>query len=145
MSKLLARLSDPARSGVYHAPTGAEVLDAARGSSLDVARVDLAGARDKAALLGAFASALAFPAWFGGNWDALEDCLCDLSWRRGAGRVLLVGGAGAVPRDELGVLRDVLQSAAEFWSGRGTPFFAVFIGEGGPAGLPALFRERGGR
>ena len=35
---------------------------------------------DKAALLARFAAALHFPDWFGHNWDALSDCLTDLSW-----------------------------------------------------------------
>ena len=33
---------------------------------------------DKAALLGALAAAFRFPAYFGGNWDALLDCLRSL-------------------------------------------------------------------
>lgn len=35
------------------------------------------------------AAALAFPQWFGRNWDALADCLADLSWLPGRGHVLL--------------------------------------------------------
>jgi RNAse (barnase) inhibitor barstar len=34
----------------------------------------------KGAALDAIAEALAFPAWFGRNLDALHDCLGDLSW-----------------------------------------------------------------
>ena len=37
----------------------------------------------------AFAGRLAFPAWFGRRWDALADCLTDLSWLPGRGHVLL--------------------------------------------------------
>ncbi|MBI3149753.1 MAG: barstar family protein [Betaproteobacteria bacterium] len=40
----------------------------------------LAGIRSKAELLAALASAGHFPGCFGGNWDALQDCLLDLSW-----------------------------------------------------------------
>jgi Barstar (barnase inhibitor) len=36
----------------------------------------------KRALLSAVAKAADFPRWFGENWDALADCLDDLSWYR---------------------------------------------------------------
>ncbi len=39
-----------------------------------------AGIRSKSELLAALASAGHFPDYFGGNWDALQDCLRDLSW-----------------------------------------------------------------
>lgn len=39
-----------------------------------------AGIRTKAELLVALVSAGRFPDYFGGNWDALQDCLRDLSW-----------------------------------------------------------------
>lgn len=41
------------------------------------------------ALLDRLADELAFPAWFGRNFDALADCLGDLSWLPGVGHVLV--------------------------------------------------------
>lgn len=38
------------------------------------------GVRGKPALLAALAKALRFPDCFGHNWDALDECLRDLSW-----------------------------------------------------------------
>ena len=139
MGQLIDRLNDPTRSGVYRAPSADPVFSATRGSELQVARIRLHEVRDKQALLAAIARALDFPEWFGGNWDALEDCLTDLSWRTAAGHVLVLEGAQHLARDDAGVLVDVLSSAAEFWSGRGRPFFAVFVN--GPESLPPLIRE----
>jgi hypothetical protein len=120
MGKLGQRLMDASRSGVYRASGAASVVDAAREAALDLVRID---AQD--ALFERLAEALDFPAWFGGNWDALEDCLGDLSWRAGGGHVLVFDGypGGA----ELGALLDVLRSSAQYWAQRGRPFFAVFI------------------
>ena len=140
MSKLLRRLSDASRSGVYRAPRVDEVLDATRGSALRVARITLADASGKSALMAQFASALEFPQWFGANWDALEDCLSDLSWTGARGHVLLIEGAGALSNDDRGVLADILASAAAYWAERTRPFFAVFVGGAPP--LPELYREK---
>jgi RNAse (barnase) inhibitor barstar len=142
MGKLTLRLTDVTRSGVYRAPRGDEIVDAARGTRLDLAHVDLGGAQDKQALLERLAVALALPEWFGGNWDALEDCLTDLSWRAGAGHVILFKDQGALAADDLGVLLEVLAAAAEHWAGRGLPFFAVFIDPGHALALPELYRRR---
>lgn len=32
---------------------------------------------------------LSFPAYFGGNWDALFDCLCDFNWLEKPTRVVI--------------------------------------------------------
>jgi len=40
------------------------------------------------------------------------------------------------------VLLDVLAGAADYWAGRGRPFFAVFIDPGHALALPALYRRR---
>jgi hypothetical protein len=134
MGKLGQRLNDASRSGVYRVTETAAVLDATRAAGLDAARID--AARDAPASI---ARELRFPAWFGGNWDALEDCLGDLSWRPAPGHVLLFE---RFPRgDELAVLIDVLRSSARFWAERGRPFFALFADPGRELELPDLYRE----
>jgi hypothetical protein len=137
MSKLLQRLQDAKRSGVYRVRRSDEVLQATRGSALEVVQI---GFNDKNDFLDGLSSALAFPDWFGRNWDALEDCLADLSWRPAAGHVLLLSGAPA--GDERGILLDVLGASAESWAARGKPFFAVFVDPGRELALPELFREK---
>jgi len=134
MSKLLQRLSDPKRSGVYRATDRQAVLDSTRGSDLDVVFID---AGDKP--LESIARELAFPDRFGNNWDALEDSLGDLSWRKGAGHVLVFS---AYPRGrDLEVLLDVLRSSAEYWAGQHKPFFAVMLDPSRKLELPDLYRE----
>jgi hypothetical protein len=142
MGKLTERLQDATRSGVYRVTDSEVVRDAARGTRLDCTRIPLAGAKGKAEVLDAVARALAFPAWFGRNWDALEDCLGDLSWRDASGHVLVFEGSGEVAADERGILLDVLRSSAEFWKARGRPFFAVFADPARVLELPDLYRER---
>lgn len=136
MSKLLQRLQDPVRSGVYRTRRPDEILEATSGSTLNVTRIVLPGGKSP---LQAIAGALAFPDWFGKNWDALEDCLSDLSWREAEGYVLMFEHAAA--GDDLGILTEVLAAAAEYWKGRGKPFFAVFIDPPRALTLPELFRE----
>lgn len=134
MGKLRQRLNDASRSGVYRVRGTEAVLEATRGGGLDVARID--AAKD---VLRSIARDLGFPAWFGGNWDALEDCLGDLSWRPAHGHVLLFE---SFPRgDELGVLIDVLRSSAQFWAERGRPFFALLVDPKRELSLPDLYRE----
>ena len=134
MSKLLHRLTDASRSGVYRAPRDDAVLEVTRGADLDVAVID-----GKSRVIEKIARALDFPEWFGGNWDALEDSLGDLSWRTGSGHVLVFSSYPA--GDELGVLIDILRSTAEYWAQRGKPFFAVLVDPQRKLGLPDLYRE----
>jgi len=142
MSKLMQRLNDASRSGVYRAPDDGVIREVVSGSGLRVVDLSLQGAASKDEILRRIARALDFPEWFGGNWDALEDCLCDLSWQPAEGWLLLLREFSVSPRDDLGVLVDVLASAAEFWAGQGKLFFAVFIDPERSLGLPELYREK---
>jgi hypothetical protein len=119
---------------VYRARAPEAILEATRGSGLDVVVID---ARDD--LFDSMARALGFPAWFGRNWDALEDVLGDLSWRKADGHVLVFHSYPA--SEELGILLDVLRSSAEYWAGRGKPFFAVLVDPEKKLTLPDLYRE----
>ena len=134
--KLIQRLQDASRSGVYRVSGTEELVDAVKGSSVSPVRVKFA---DKVQLLKNLAAALGFPDWFGHNWDALEDCLTDLSWREAPAHVLLI--EGAKPGDDLGVLIDILRSSAESWAARGKPFFAIFVDPKHALSLPVLFRQ----
>ena len=124
--KLLQRLQDPSRSGVYRVSRA----DGDRGGGEGLAAFPLVRCNSptRSQLLKNLAAALGFPDWFGDNWDALEDCLTDLSWREAPAYVLLI--EDAKPGDDLGVLIDILRSSAESWAGRGKPFFAVFVDPG---------------
>lgn len=84
----------------------------------------------------AIARALQFPEWFGGNWDALEDCLGDLSWRKSARTVLAMKNFQR--NDDLGILIDILSSTAQFWTEQGQSFVAVFVDPKRELDLPDL-------
>jgi len=141
MAKLLQRLQDAAKSGVYRATRSDAIDDALRGGNLNLASIVLHDVNEKRALLRRIAVELAFPAWFGENWDALEDCLTDLSWREGEGHVVVLEGFQRLPADDLAELIDVMISVARFWAARGKPFFAVLIDPDRRLALASLYQE----
>jgi hypothetical protein len=73
------------------------------------------------------ARALAFPGRFGHNWDALTDCLGDLSWLPGRGHVVLWDRYGLLARADPKAWRLAYQSFAD----------AAAVGE--RAGAPPLY------
>ncbi|MER7345098.1 barstar family protein [Streptomyces aurantiacus] len=94
-----------------------------RGTGWGTLALDLTGVRDKAAFMDRCATALTLPDWFGRNWDALADCLSDLSWAPGArGRLLVVSGwreyAEAAP-DDWAVAQEVFADAVAYWREQG--------------------------
>lgn len=127
---LTERLRDAALAGVRSAqPTMfPRIRDAAGRAGLSVIEVDFGGLSDKAGLLAELARAFALPDWFGHNWDALQDCLCDLSWKEANGYVVLLrGGKGlqtqAMP--DFAMALDVLASTSDHWRAEGVPFWAL--------------------
>jgi RNAse (barnase) inhibitor barstar len=132
-----AKRFEASASGVYRVSAAHGIAEAGRIAGLEVCTVHLRQASDKAALLRAVAAALAFPEWFGENWDALEDCLTDLSWRPG-GHVVLVEGHERLPGEVSRTFVEILASAAGFWAARGTAFFAVFVDAQQALALPEL-------
>lgn len=54
--------------------------------------------RTKESMLEELSRALRFPNYFGWNWDALEECLWDLSWLPGNDVVLIIRNASALLR-----------------------------------------------
>ncbi|MBN1425603.1 barstar family protein, partial [Candidatus Fermentibacteria bacterium] len=92
-------LSSYLSSGIYPVAAAFEedvVRLISERNGLDFIRIDLGAANTGADLLAAFAAALHFPSYFGRNWDALYDCLADLSWRPACGYALLLVGFEAL-------------------------------------------------
>lgn len=76
-----------------------------------------AGIQTKAALLDALSDALRFPDYFGGNWDALEECIRDLSWLP-SGDVILSHEDLPLSQDlrSLSTYLAILKNAVEKWN-----------------------------
>ena len=80
---------------------------------------------DKDRLLTALGRVLDFPDYYGNNWDALDECLADLSWHDGP-LYLLISHAVCIPLDLRLVLTDIFADAAQHWAAQGRPF-ALFL------------------
>lgn len=78
------------------------------------------GIKSKTALLEALFVALRFPDYFGGNWDALEECIRDLSWLP-SGDVVLRHRDLPMPEDRpsLSIYLQILKEAVEKWKTSG--------------------------
>jgi RNAse (barnase) inhibitor barstar len=123
-----ALLAKVEHASVYHMPVDGEagLVAAAEQNGFAVFRIDLAGVRDKHELLAAIGKAMAFPEWFGFNWDALMDCLADLGWRPAEGYVVILehcdGIHGRAEADFVQALQ-VFEAAANEWREQGIPFW----------------------
>lgn len=118
-------------SGVYRVadPTTLPgLLSAARKRGYRVCTLDLDGVATKEELLSRAARALQFPPYFGGNWDAFEECVNDLAWLPARGYVLHItrpeGLARQVP-EIFATMLSILQDAAGQWKTTGTPFIVL--------------------
>ncbi|MET9291852.1 barstar family protein [Streptomyces sp. NPDC003077] len=119
---LAAVLEGNTPPGVVTWPAGrpaADALTAARDAGWAGALLDLDGVADTSAFMERCAEALRLPSWFGRNWDALADCLTDLSWCPPTrGRLLVLSGwqgfAAAEP-EEWRIAEGVVADAVAYW------------------------------
>lgn len=125
-------LSDPASSGIYplHADDVEPLRQALSSCGAQLHVIDLAQATDKAQLMTLLARTLAFPSTFGHNWDALADCLEDLSWLPSTGHALLLLNASSLQAHDantLDILIEVLVDATAQWTTRDTALLAFVL------------------
>ncbi len=119
----VALLREVGRAGVYHLPLlgpgGREgIIAAAETCGYAVFRIDLSGVKDKAGLLATLSSGMAFPEWFGTNWDALADCLADLSWRPAEGYLVILEHCDLLhshAADDFVTALQLFQAASDEW------------------------------
>ncbi|MCC2594898.1 barstar family protein [Pusillimonas sp. MFBS29] len=106
-----------------------QALDAARESGMAAYVVDCNRARSRSAVLRAVVKAVDFPEFFGGNLDALYDCLCDTILDNKQGLFLwfhnLHSGDPALTEDA-GAILQVCDDAVEF-AANNERCFAYFV------------------
>lgn len=142
MEPMAKQLADAHQCGVYQLIRSVEEVEqAANKAGLAAFRIDIGDARDKKDFLTRLAAALSFPDWFGGNWDATNDCLTDLEWLpKKTGYVLVFEKSDHFAvncKQDFEVATSVLGAAAEFWKEHGRPFWAlVRASKGWDSGLP---------
>ena len=143
MTPTLPKQFAAVHNGLYRVPTAAHTWrDAVLAQNLYWATLDLAGISTKKGFLDAYAHTLQFPAGLGGNWDALADCLEDLSWLPSAGLVMHWRNGKAFAsacEADVALALEILESAAGFWK-RNQRTFVVLLDDGCCAGrvLPAF-------
>jgi hypothetical protein len=107
-----------------------------------VAILDGVAAGSREGFFTEIARVLHFPDYFGRNWDAVNDCLTDLTWLPATGYVLLFDGFGLLAHDQPDQWRiglNVLSDAAAFWKQTRTPMFILLYGPRDDApGIPAF-------
>jgi RNAse (barnase) inhibitor barstar len=145
MPTLTEILDAPARNGVYRltpaaagtSSEAANLLAAALSDRADILRLDARRYHDKDALLEAIGQILHFPDYYGMNWDALEECLLDLSWWAGP-VIVLIEHADALERGTLTTLVDIWNQAAVAWAEAGRICVLLLADADTAASLPAV-------
>ena len=110
-----------------------EVIKAAEQEGLTAFVVDCDRARSRSAVLRAVVKAVDFPEFFGGNLDALYDCLCDTVLDQKAGLFLwfhnLHSGDPALEEDAKAIA-SVCDDAVEFAANNGRSFAYYIVHAG---------------
>ncbi len=91
--------------------------------------VELKQARNVPGFIKVLKRDLEFPEWFGGNLDALNDCLTDLSWRPAPGYVITLSGYEPLRANptSFAAFNEILSSAVEVWQAKEVPFRIFYL------------------
>ena len=107
------------------------LLQAANELKMAFYSVDLKSARNVPGFIKALQRDLDFPDWFGGNLDALHDCMTDFSWHPATGYVITLDGSDALSANptSFAAFNAVLSSVVDEWKTRDTPFWIFYVQE----------------
>ena len=148
MKSSLGTLLDSGESGLFLLEGASDsdtdlVALQARARGYQFLNLDCHAISDKTTLMQGAKEAFQLPPHFGENWDALTDCLMDLSWLPGLRWVLLVGGLErlwAADPESYRVTLEILREASAFWEEQERPFIVLLREDCGPeaASLPPV-------
>lgn len=113
--------SSYSNSGVYSIDKISDirlVRKAAFMNGLDFTNINLNKVTDKRGFLKTVGRSLKFPSYFGMNWDALDECLTDLSWKPASGYVIVFSNFKSVCENmatEIEIIKKIFESSAQYW------------------------------
>lgn len=142
--KLQKLLAEGQYAGVYHLPHNDRkaLKEATKALEYGWLEADLSELHEITAALQKLGKELKFPDWYGANFDALADCLSDLSWHEAPGYVLLLKGADELHAHDhpaFDTLNEVFDGVIETWQEVGIPFWVFYdLRANGLAPLPTL-------
>lgn len=92
-------------------------------------------------LLERLAHGLSFPDYFGENWDALIDCLSDLSWSQATDVIIYHAVIPRLPRKDLRLYLESLVDAAERRAPNKLPRLRIVFRLGDRAAVANAFKN----
>ena len=123
----------PKQAGIYRLARHdlAALQEAAAEQAFAFFNVDLQRAANVPGFIKALKRDLNFPDWFGGNLDALNDCLTDFSWQPAPGYVITLSGIEMLRSTptSFAAMNAVLASAVDEWRSRNIPFLIFYLTE----------------
>ena len=140
-------LLEDSRGGVYFVPgivAAREVQAAAKRARMAYFHIEGKNITRKEQLLNAVATALHFPADFGHNWDALEECLTDMEWADADGYVIFydhIDGLLAAHPDQFETLVEICRDAVASWKEDDKAMLVLMSGAKAPKGVAKLKKE----
>jgi RNAse (barnase) inhibitor barstar len=140
----LHTLIEDERGGVFYLPTAFAVKDvqaAAKKGGFAFFHIEGKAIARKEQLLNHAATAMHFPDYHGGNWDAFEECVTDLSWVEADGYVLYYDHTDALQEahpEQLETFVEVVKDAVRELKGDGRTLIALLSGSHAPKGVARL-------
>lgn len=121
-------LEDSRRAAIYHLPAAVQgaVRIAANAAGFACFEVNLGDSGRIDVALTRLGHGLGFPAWYGNNFDAMKDCLTDLSWCQAPGYLLIISGARRLQAADTAAFRTlnaVFATAIDEWRSQGVPMW----------------------
>ena len=140
----LDHLLEENRGGVWFLPNRVEprqVAAAAKRAGYAFFHIEGKNINRKEQLLNHAATVMHFPAHFGDNWDALEECLTDLEWIDGDGYVIYydhIDGLLESHPDQFETLVEILRDSVKSWKEDGEAMVVLLSGTRAPKGVSKL-------
>ncbi|MBX9849815.1 MAG: barstar family protein [Rhodocyclaceae bacterium] len=121
-------LANPELAGVFEIPEEGidAIIAAAEANQHVVYRVDLRAVRSRDQMLQTVGEGLELPTWFGSNFDALMDCLCDFSWVPASGYTIIMENCHnihSIAYPDFNMMIDLFAEAANAWREQDKPFW----------------------